>query len=311
MSFKHKDLLLFLKKYSDINISYIRDFLRIRNGNKLYYPFKINLDIVARWLDTKKGRIKKTLVEAYIENIDYISLLPRRKRTTRGGQNREIILLTEDCFKMLCMRSKTAKADEIRYYYVTLEKLVEIFKDDIIQNQQNKIEKLENNLRKIKYPVKGTIYVLAIEDGHKLGKTKNMNDRMDTYNTGHKDNPRVEFIFYTNDIDRVENCIKNLLMDYAYRGKKEFYLVDLKVIIEAIKMCGSMVDKFHCNKCNKGNKMTLPLNKLDEHKHVSGKTSKVNAYKLIKHRDAKKLPNYLQYKNKMRGGDPVLFSKIY
>lgn len=41
----------------------------------------------------------------------------------------------------------------IKLSYVVLEKLVDIYKDEIIENQK-KIEKLERNLKKIKFPVK-------------------------------------------------------------------------------------------------------------------------------------------------------------
>jgi hypothetical protein len=56
-------------------------------------------------------------------------------KSTSGDHDKEIILLTEDCFKLLCMRSNNKKAEKIRYYYLTLEKLVEIYKDEIIKKQ--------------------------------------------------------------------------------------------------------------------------------------------------------------------------------
>lgn len=177
-----EQLLPFLRKYSDVDIAFIKDFIAIQNSDKTHAPFNIDLNMVAKWLDTLKGNLKLTLLESYIEKLDYITLLPKynRDEIVHGGQNKEIILFTPDCFKLLCMRSKTKNADKVRYYYLTLEKLVEIYKDDIIKNQKKRIEQLENNLRKQKFPVKGAIYIIEVGDGdgYKLGKTNNMNKKI-------------------------------------------------------------------------------------------------------------------------------------
>jgi len=151
-----KTLLEFLKKYSDVDVHFIEDFIRIQEGDHTHDPFRIDLEVVTKWLNCRKNDIKKTVVESYEQNIDYILLRPtsQQKHKGSGGHNKEIVLLTVDAFKMLCMRSKTKKADKIRYYYLTLEKLVEIYKDDIISNQQKKIDQLQYDLKKPKYPVK-------------------------------------------------------------------------------------------------------------------------------------------------------------
>lgn len=41
---------------------------------------------------------------------------------------------------MLCIRSKTKKANNVRQYYIDLEKLIDKYKDIIINNQTKKIE---------------------------------------------------------------------------------------------------------------------------------------------------------------------------
>ena len=56
---------------------------------------------------------------------------PNRPQVKHGGQNKEIILLTSDCFKLLCLRSKTKKAELVRKYYIELEKLIDEYKDII------------------------------------------------------------------------------------------------------------------------------------------------------------------------------------
>jgi len=42
-----------------------------------------------------------------------------------------------------------------------------------------------------------SIYIIGIDDGHKLGKTKDLNKRYELYKNAHK----VKYVFYSNDID--------------------------------------------------------------------------------------------------------------
>jgi hypothetical protein len=103
----------FLKKFSTLNNSFIEDFHTIykleENNNNDHV---INLNIISKWLDTKKGKLKETLVRTYNKNIDYI--VKKEKEGKISKSNKEIILLTPDCFKRLCLLSKTSKAEEVR-----------------------------------------------------------------------------------------------------------------------------------------------------------------------------------------------------
>jgi phage anti-repressor protein len=42
-------------------------------------------------------------------------------------------MLTPDCMKRLCMVSKTKKAEEVRSYFIELEKHINQYKDVIIE----------------------------------------------------------------------------------------------------------------------------------------------------------------------------------
>lgn len=256
-----ESLLDFLHKYSDVDIEFIRDFIRIQQGDKSRDPFKINLEIVAKWLDTRKEKLKKTLKKTYHKDIDYIVLLPLRGEQNKGsgGHNKKDIFITVDTFKMLTMKSKTKKAHKIRYYYLTLEKLVEIYKDDIIKNQKKKISQLEYNLKKKKFPVKGAIYIISLDDGYKIGKTKDLNKRYKLYKTANKNDPIIKYVFYASDIDKLENCLKNILKDHEYKNRKEFYIMNLNDIIFAIKECEKLITKIKCRTCDK--KINSNLNK--------------------------------------------------
>jgi phage anti-repressor protein len=127
-------MLIIVLTYSKIDKNFILDFFDIRNNYhvKDNYPFIINLEIVSLWLNTSKRDLKKTLVTSYMENVDYKlagSALPASSK--HGGHNKKYIYLTVDCFKMLCMRSNTPKANEVRKYYIQIEELIDEYKQFI------------------------------------------------------------------------------------------------------------------------------------------------------------------------------------
>ena len=66
----------------------------------------------------KKSDIKETLRKSYMKDIDYIVMRtdPHKSKTITkiNGRPSIKVLLTVDCFKLLCMRSKTAKSEERR-----------------------------------------------------------------------------------------------------------------------------------------------------------------------------------------------------
>jgi hypothetical protein len=54
-----EELLPFLKKYSDVDIEFIEQFIEIRKGDNLHAPFTLDLNIISEWLKTTKGNLKK------------------------------------------------------------------------------------------------------------------------------------------------------------------------------------------------------------------------------------------------------------
>ena len=98
-------------------------------------------------LDFEKGDVKKINTNNKLfKNVDYIIIknslwvLPEQY-AKHGDHNKKLVLLTPDCFKMLCMRSKTKKADKVREYYIEIEKLIDKYKDIIIEENNKKIQK--------------------------------------------------------------------------------------------------------------------------------------------------------------------------
>ena len=40
-----KSLLIFLRKYSDVDVDFIEDFIKIREGDKTHDPFRSDVDV--------------------------------------------------------------------------------------------------------------------------------------------------------------------------------------------------------------------------------------------------------------------------
>ena len=233
----------YLIKYSTINSQFIEDFFNLYNYETSQNDFVININIIVKWLKTIKGRVKETLIRTYIKNIDY--KITSNKST--GGRPLETILITPECFKRLCMSSKTKKADEVRTYFIEIEKHLDKYKNYIIDGLNNKVDYLKNNQKPIINNQGGIIYVLQtdknIENLYKIGKTKNFKNRIKTHNSSHIDDVEIKFIYETNNIDQVEKCLINILKDKQYRKRKEFYQIDLNLLKVLINDCETLVLK--------------------------------------------------------------------
>lgn len=233
----------FLKKYSTMPNEFIDDFFSLYDRNTDSDDFVINLDIVAKWLKSTKGHLKETLTNSYIKNIDYIS----KKGVSTGGRPLENILLTPDCFKRLTMSSKTKKAEEVRTYFIQLEKHIDKYKNYIIDGLNAEVKNLRNNQRPKTSNKGGIIYVLKstkdINGIYRIGKTKKFKERKNVHDSSHPDDMEILVIYETKNIDEVENCLKSILKSKQYRKRKEFYEIDLDVLKELINDCDKITLK--------------------------------------------------------------------
>jgi len=179
----------------------------------MYHPtndFPINLDVLVKLVDfANKQNAKRTLVNNFIENVDYkIQLIPKdgQVKTNGGaGLNKEKVMMNIDTFKNMCMLVKTEKSKEIRRYYVKLENIYnKIVKEEIENTRmllqekdkqllitQTSIKQLENRIQvepKInkhkllldKFNGKRTLYVAEVSDSCneiKLGSSNDIHER--------------------------------------------------------------------------------------------------------------------------------------
>ena len=123
--------------------------------------FVIDLDHVWEWLGfNQKYNAKYLLEKQFNINIHYKIFAPEpsgaKKENTRGGHNKEKIMLNIETFKKYCLKTGTKKADEIHDYFIKLEKILqEIIMEESNElklqleqqqeNQKTEIQKIEEN----------------------------------------------------------------------------------------------------------------------------------------------------------------------
>jgi len=99
-------------------------------NNDFNNDFIIDLDNIWNWLGfNQKVKAKSLLENNFILDRDYkfmsSNVCQTKKEYTRGGHNKEIIMLNVNTFKKLCLKSGTKKADEIHDYFIKLERLLQ------------------------------------------------------------------------------------------------------------------------------------------------------------------------------------------
>ncbi len=241
---------------------------------ELNNSFIINYELLLKWLDIKS---KKTFVEtinnSYKKNIDYI--IKKNNIIKHGGSNKKIYILTSDAAKRYCLMTKSKKGDDIRHYFIEIEKALFKYQHYIIKGLEDKINKLEGNSRttcmssiedcqkpKIN-PEKGVIYVFRALNTdltlYKIGRTTNLKKRLKSHNSSSANDLEVLIIYEAENIIQLEKCVKILMKkarlqaNAQYRKYKEVYQVDLSIIKSAIKDCDSKLVEIN-NEIMKKNK---------------------------------------------------------
>jgi hypothetical protein len=208
--------------------------------------FIIELEKVWKWLGFgRKEECKRVLTKHFRQDIDYkiftkdfteekaAPQVGGAKKETRGGHNKEQILMSVNTFKKLCLKSNTKKADEIHDYFIKLEEsLQETINEEsselrfqlqhkeqllIEQKEQTELEKeqlLEKTLLN-QFPVNTQcIYYGKIDNKDtvggnlvKFGMSNNLQERVKVHKKTYT-NFRLINVFKVSNQIEIENCIK-------------------------------------------------------------------------------------------------------
>jgi phage anti-repressor protein/predicted GIY-YIG superfamily endonuclease len=241
---KHADVTSFLKKYTPVSATFIDEFLSMYTVSSRPTDFVVDLDVAARWLATSKENLKKTLVKSYSLGMDYDVRTAEESREHGKGRLMRVTM-TADCFKTLCMQSRTPKAAEVRAYFLAVEAALFRYRVEIADAMSARIGVLERNQRpavaRLKVSGEGVIYVIRasgeMDSLYKIGRTKNLLQRMRSHGSAMADSLEVVYIFKTRCVEKVESCMKVMLKEHQYRKYKEVYQVDMELLKSIISKC--------------------------------------------------------------------------
>jgi len=186
--------------------------------------FIIDLDDVWEWVGfNQKVKAKVLLEKNFIIDKDYKILLTKlrkqtniapepsgaKKENTRGGHNKEKIMLNIETFKKYCLKAGTKKADEIHDYFIKLEKILQ----EIIMEESNELKlQLENQKLEIEQ-VQKQEYEKALQKQKVLEREKIL---LSEYGT-------IGSIFYVIKVKTFENKNYIIKIGESRRGIAQRY----------------------------------------------------------------------------------------
>jgi phage anti-repressor protein len=232
----------FLKQFSTIPHQFITDFFVIAKEEYSENELVINFEIVYNWLNVRKDHLKEILIVHFEEDYDYI--LEKKKKeqiNSTGLTTYHEIFITPNCFKELCMISNTAKAKEVRKYFIEMEKLIKRYYEIIKENMYKEIGLLKTNQKPKVKVIGGIVYIIKAlninTNAKKLGKSEALKERIAVYNTGNANDNEPEFILPVNDVHAVERCVKASVKQFQYRKRKEIFEMDSDILAKVIEKC--------------------------------------------------------------------------
>lgn len=165
--------------------------------------------------------------EIFINEIGFYSLI--------FGSRKEAAIQ----FKQWVLRTVLPSIRQYGYYQMEQK-----YKDKLkflnakLTETKSRVNVLENNQKKQRFPNGGLVYALEPmgvaqkRNGKKIiriGKSEQMKGRWSTYNTAVPDNFKLLYYVEADDPVAVEYCIKAMMNDYRYRSKKIIIFVKWQI----------------------------------------------------------------------------------
>ena len=223
--------------------------------------FVIDLDNIWHWLGfSQKDAAKRTLDKHFTINTDYQIFAPQvggaKKNESRGGHNREIIMLTIRAFKLFCLKAGTKKAEQIHEYYIKLEEtLHEVIQEESnefklqlemktidLQNKENENYKIREKTLLEQFPLNTQCFYYGIIDNVsnnnekliKFGNSNNLKSRV----IRHKDTYTNFWLMNAFKVDnkiQIENAFKNNIF---FSERMRTIMIKSKNYVELLNVVG-------------------------------------------------------------------------
>ncbi len=208
--------------------------------------FVVDLEKVYRIVGfAQKGHAKRLLVKYLKLNTDYT--ISPCAADTRGGHNREIIMLTPAAFRYFSMVASTSKSRDICKYYLKLEAMAFKKVDHALQqlngdvaNASAKIAELERQInnrkrRTMNYSSGSTIYIVRETPTlFKVGSSDDMTSRAKKYYT-HSNQSIIVYTRRCQDCRFVERAIHKRFSKNRYEDREDWFVVAFETLRKGVE----------------------------------------------------------------------------
>ena len=117
------DFQTFINKYSFVNSKFVKDFYNIISEDYIerYNEFLIDSEILRIWLEILNRRtFNNTIKNSYKKNIDY-KIEKVKKSDGSGGHNLDIITLTPEAAKKICLSTNSKIGSQVQQYFLDMK----------------------------------------------------------------------------------------------------------------------------------------------------------------------------------------------
>jgi superfamily II DNA or RNA helicase len=144
------DFINYIRNNKEIKISDYEIFNNLVNKSDFIInmeksnEFLIDSEILRDWLKINiRRKFNDTIKRSYIRDIDY-KIEKIKKSKGSGGHNLEIITLTPEAAKKICLSTRSKIGRVVQQYFIDIELALHKYKNYIIEAMNKKIEELEN-----------------------------------------------------------------------------------------------------------------------------------------------------------------------
>jgi hypothetical protein len=227
--------------------------------------FVIILDRIWKWLGYSRiDHCKTVLFKNFIQDIDYKiekaapedaeagpKLSQEGKNIGGAGANREYTTLTVNCFKKLCLKSRTEKADQIHDYYVGLEDLMNELVAEQTEELQSQLQLKDKQNIELKektlieaYKNKPIVYLAYVQNGIegdivKFGQTTDISDRITRHRAVFRNFKLIYCIesVYNRELEYlIKQNLKKYIITKTFSDTKQTELIKFTNTFDIVKL---------------------------------------------------------------------------
>jgi hypothetical protein len=240
----------FLQAYGGVSAEVATKFSEMYGQGTSQQDPVINIDLYVELMVTQpRDSALRTLRTSYTIGIDFMESVEETASGVRGGQGKKLVLVTPDCFKRMCMRSKADNGEVVRTYFLRMETLARRYYTALAAKADRNVRQLLRNQRPSRSifsrsndvgDIQGYIYIFPVSGRvsnlFRLGSTSDPKRRLREHGSSHADEVRATIV-RVHDARKVEQCVSLFLKNSKYSKRKEVYQGTYSHIRDTVLMC--------------------------------------------------------------------------